>query len=278
MQLSITTYIAKDSAVHRLDARVKITLLAVYSAALFFVDTWLGMALAACAFAFSLALSKLPPRRVLGLAVPVYVLAGFTVLFNMFVFATPNMLADAGTKVASGAAFEGIYPLVGSFSLTVAGLMRGCFFAARILLLVFASLIVCFSSTSTELIDALNSFLSPLAKLGVPVDDVAMVFSIALRFIPVTAEEFCRVRDAQWSRGSKFGEGSVWQRLSAWQTVLIPLFVGLFRRADTLAQAMDARCYGMGARTSLSARRLSGLDVAVLVVGCMACVAVAAAL
>lgn len=267
MQLTISTYIAADSPVHRLDARVKIVLLAVYSVALFFVDTWAGMLLAAVAFAFALALSRIPPRRVFLLVVPVYVLVFFSVVFNAFVLATPDM-ASAGTQA-------GVYPLVGTFSFTVGGFLKGCFFAVRILLLVFASLIVSFTSTSTELADALNAFLRPLRSLGVPTDDVATVFSIALRFIPVTAEEFCRVRDAQWSRGSKFEEGSLTERLRAWQTVLIPLFVGLFRRADTLAQAMDARCYGVGPRTSLAKRALGGKEACVMVSGTLALVALA---
>ena len=128
------------------------------------------------------------------------------------------------------------------------------------MLLVVASLTVTYTTTSTELTDALGFFLRPLKRLGVPTDDIAMVFSLALRFIPVTAEEFGRVHDAQWARGASFAEGSLWERLRAWQTVLIPLFVGLFRRADSLAVAMDARCYGAPdvERTSLAPRAFSG--------------------
>lgn len=269
MQLAVSTYIKGASPVHRCDARVKIALLAAYSVMLFFLDTWFGMALATAALVIAFAVSGIPARRVLGLGVPVYVLAAFTLLFNMFVFATPDMISQGGGQ-------QLVYPLIGTFSFTMAGLVRGCYFALRILLLVFASLVVCFTSTSTELTNALSSFLAPLAHLGVPTDDIAMVFSIALRFIPVAAEEFCRVRDAQWSRGSHFAEGSLWQRLKAWQTVLIPLFVGLFRRADVLAQAMDARCYGMATeRTSLGAMRLTGSSAVALAIGCAACIVLA---
>ena len=140
-----------------------------------------------------------------------------------------------------------------------------------------ASLTVTYTTTSTELTDALGFFLRPLKRLGVPTDDIAMVFSLALRFIPVTAEEFGRVHDAQWARGASFAEGSLWERLRAWQTVLIPLFVGLFRRADSLAVAMDARCYGAPdvERTSLAPRAFSGRSGLVLAVGLLACVALA---
>ncbi len=125
-------------------------------------------------------------------------------LFNAFVFATPDMIESAREGVAAGICpvrfirCSGVLP-------HVAGLTRGAFYGARILLLVFATLVVSFSTTSTEMTRALNSFLSPLSKFHVPTDDIAMVFSIALRFIPVTAEEFFRVRDAQWSRGRDSG-------------------------------------------------------------------------
>ncbi len=271
MQLTVTTYITGTSPVHKLDARVKIILLAVYSVCLFFVDTWIGLACMAVLFACALIVAKIPPMRVFGLIIPVYVLAALAVLFNMFVFATPDII-DQAAEAATG-----VYPLIGTFSFTVAGFFRGLFFAVRILLLVFASLIVTFTSTSTELTEALNRFLHPLQKIGVPSDDIAMVFAITLRFIPVTAEEFGRVRDAQWSRGSKFGEGSIIARLSVWQTVLIPLFVGLFRRADTLAQAMDARCYGVlgVTRTSLARRKMNAVSIVVLAVGCVLFIALA---
>ncbi len=278
MQLKVTTYIAGSSFVHRLDARTKIIVLAVYSVCLFFVDTWVGMVCMALLFLCALLVSQLPFARVFGLVVPVYVLAAFAVLFNMFTFASPEMLVQADASAAQEP-LSGVYPLIGSFSLTLSGLWRGCFYAMRILLLVFASLIVTFTSTSSELTDALNRFLHPLSRIGVPTDDVAMVFSITLRFIPVTADEFCRVRDAQWSRGAKFGEGSLAKRLGAWRAVFVPLFVGLFRRATVLAQAMDARCYGMPGveRTSLARGRMSLASGTTLIVGCAVCIACAIA-
>ena len=273
MQLSVETYIPGSSPVHCLDARAKLIVLAVYSVMLFFLDTACGLGLAAVMFAAALAASRIPPLRVLGLVIPVYVLAALTVVFNGFTFATSDAIAQVDVI---GSAVAGIYPIAGAFSLSVAGLMRGLFFAVRIVLLVFASLVLTFTTTSTELTAALNWFLRPLRIFRVPVDDIAMVFSIALRFIPVTAEEFCRVRDAQWSRGSQFGEGSLVARLKAWQTVLIPLFVGLFRRADVLAQAMDARCYGqVECRSSLNDGSWRGADAAVLMVCSAACVALA---
>ncbi len=228
-------------------------MLLVYSICLFFVDTWAGMALAAGALFTVLGIARLPLGRVLGIAVPVYVLAAFTVAANAFVCAD------------------------GAFGFAPEGLQRGCFFAARILLLVWASLIVCFTTTSTQLTDALSWFLRPLRRLRVPVDDIAMVFSIALRFIPVTAEEYMRIRDAQWSRCAPLDEGPLLGCVRAHAAILIPMFVGLFRRADALALAMDARCYGMPGvvRTTLAEARMSPAAVVGLLACCAACACVA---
>ena len=262
MRINVSSYIPGTSAVHACDARVKIVLLAAYSVTLFLVRSWMGLGLCALLFVTVATASRIPARRFFGLLVPVYVIVAFTVLFNGFSLdvgqaasAAPPALGDVSAGVL--AAWEPV-ALIGSFGLVPAGLARGLFFAVRIVLLVVASLTVTYTTTSTELTDALGFFLRPLKRLGVPTDDIAMVFSLALRFIPVTAEEFGRVHDAQWARGASFAEGSLWERLRAWQTVLIPLFVGLFRRADSLAVAMDARCYGL-----------------VLAVGLLACIGLA---
>ena len=242
MKLNISTYIPTNSVIHRLDARVKILLLAVYSVAVFFVNTWPGMVVYVAALLAAVLLSKIPLKRLLTLAPVVYWLAGLTLLFHLFVFLPPEQVE--AIKQTSGLESM-IYPLWGSFCFTVPGLLEGCYFAARILLLVFACLLVCFSTTSTELTDGLRKFLTPLRAVKVPVDDVAMVCSLAVRFIPVTAEEFVRIHNAQWLRGAHFSDGSLTQRLGAWTSVFIPAFVGLFRRADVLAQALDSRCYGL---------------------------------
>lgn len=248
MRINVSAYIPGTSCIHACDAHVKIVLHLAYSIALFFVDTWAGLALCALAFAAALVASRLSAGRVFILMIPLYVIVVVTMLFNGFTFDVAQ--AEAGVSAVrdgvQGGVFAQMAPiaLVGSFGVVPAGLERGAFFAVRMVLLVGASLIVSFSTTSTNLISAFNSFLRPLRAIHVPTDDIATVLSLALRFIPLTAEELGRVHDAQWARGASFGEGSFWKRLRAWQTVMIPLFVGLFRRADTLAAAMDARCYG----------------------------------
>ncbi len=218
---SFSIYIAKDSPVHRLDARAKVVLLLVYSIGIFFVGSWWGMFVTAALVLASFAASRLPARAVFLAVVPVYILAAVTIAFNAFA------------------------PVEGGIAFSVEGLVRGCFFAVRICLLVWASLIVCYSTTSTQLVDAFIWFMGPLRAIKVPVDDIAMVFSIALRFIPLIIAEYEQVKDAQWSRGASFDEGGLMKRLRAHVAILMPLVVGLFRRADRLAMAMEARCYGM---------------------------------
>lgn len=280
MRIEISTYIPGSSPVHACDARVKVVLLVAYSITLFLVETWWALGVCAVAFAALLGLSRIAPRRVFALSVPLLVIAAFAIVFNAFSFdASAAGAAPGGLGAVSAGWLEGAPSvlLAGSFGFVPAGFARGCFYAVRIVLLVVASLLVSFSTTSTELTAAFSSFLRPLRALRVPVDDVASVLSVALRFIPLVAEELGRIHDAQWSRGAKFGEDGLVTRLRAWATVLVPLFVSMFRRADALAVAMDARCYGMPgiARTSLDRRRMTAGSLATLAAGLAACAALA---
>lgn len=214
-------YYGADTAVHRLDARVKILVLLVFSIALFFVGSWWGLGAFLLAVIIACSLAHLPIGLIVKLAMPVIVLAGFSVLFN--VFAEPN--AD--------------------------GLLAGLFFAIRMMVLVVASFVVCLTTTSTEQLNAFRWMMKPFGKLGLPVDDAAFTLSLALRFIPVIEREFEMVRAAQASRGAE-SIGSFSRKLKVWGAAFSAMFIGLFRRADTLASAMDSRCYGaVSERTSL---------------------------
>ncbi len=281
MRIEISTYIAGSSPVHSCDARVKIVLLIAYSVTLFLVSSWWALGVCAAAFVALLGVSRIGPGGIFALSAPLLVIAGLAIVFNAFSFdaQAASQAAVGGMGAVSAGVFEGAPPLMlaGAFGFVPAGFARGCFYALRIVLLVVASLLVSFTTTSTQLTEAFAIFLRPLRRLRVPVDDVASVLSIALRFIPLVAEEIGRIHDTQWSRGAKFGEGSIASRLRAWSTVLVPLFVGMFRRADDLAVAMDARCYGMPGvqRTSLTRKPLAARDVAKLLVGLVGCVALA---
>ena len=240
-------YLPGTTVVHTCDARAKLVLLLLYSILLFWADTWVGLALF-CLVLFAVqGLARIAPARVFVPLVPVVVLAAFTVLFNAIPFSWE-------------------------------GLARGAFFGCRMLVLVAASYVVCFTTTSEEAVAAFTSLIRPLSHLRFPVDDAAAVLSLSLRFIPLMAVQYTRIRDAQTARGARMDEGSFVQRLKAWSAVFVPLFISMFQRADAVSVAMDARCYGASpARTSLSQRAFAPRDVATLVVGALVLVAIAAA-
>ena len=208
------TYVAGDSVVHRCDARAKIVGLFAFSVAIFFVRTWWGMAAFTAAVVVAAAVARIPVGRMAGPLVPVIVLAAFAVVF-----------AFVGTP-------------------TIEGLLGGLFLGVRMVVLVAASLVVCLTTTSTALLAAFARLIGPLRALHVPVDDIALTLSLALRFIPVIADEFSAVRKAQVARGATLAGMPFRRRLQIWGAAFSAVFVGLFRRADALASALDARCYG----------------------------------
>ena len=211
------TYLAGDSPVHRCDARVKIAALLAYSIAVLAVPSWWGLGVLVAVLAVVLAVSRIPLGLINGSLVPVYVLAAFAVLFN--VLAAPGL----------------------------DGLLSGLFVAVRMVALITASFIVCFTTASSELLKAFGWFIGPLRSLHVPVDDIAFTLALSVRFIPVIEDEFERIRAAQKARGAE-STGSLKRKLEVWSAAFTALFVGLFRHADNLALAMDARCYGASER------------------------------
>ena len=172
-----------------------------YTATVFWVETWAGQ----CLLGFLCLVLALSAHVPLG-----------------------RMLADGNPSVHDG----GSYRFVARQSILRLDLRWAASTAFGMILLVLGSFIVVLTTTSTAITDALRSFVSLLRVLHVPADDIAMVFSMAIRFIPLMAQEICAIHDAQFSRGASFHRGGLWQRVSAWPPVFIPLFVGMFRRAD----------------------------------------------
>lgn len=226
----------------RIDARVSIVAVLFYSIALFVAQSWLAMGVLAAGLAAVLALARMNVASMLKGIVPLLVILAFTVIAHI-----PQ------------------------------GIGEGFYYALRILLLALATLCVAFSYDDTQLVRAFASFLRPLRAVRVPVDDIATMFSIAIRFIPVSLDEFQRVSNAQRARGAALDEGNVVERVKCWGSVLVPILVGLFHRAGVLAQAMEARCYGGGAkRSSLHGdERLRAMDVAAAAAASCVCMAVA---
>ncbi len=231
-------YVARDGVLQRIDPRIKIVALFAVSIGIFTISTWWAMGVYALVLTVVVVLSGMR-LRTLGMGlVPVTMIVVVMVLFNSF---------GVG---------EGIEPLVGPVGFRSEGFEMSVFFAIRIALLVITSLVLTTTTSVTELTDALSAFLEPLRRFGVPVDDIAMMVSVALRFIPLIYGEVMSVRDAQRARGASFSRGSVFTRLKAWIPVLIPVFVKVFLRSDRLGRAMDARGYGIGPRTRTGMRTL----------------------
>lgn len=230
----------KDAAgrgLEGVDARVKVTLLLVATAALFAARAPWALAVWAMLCLLVLRASGIGGKAVARALKPVALLFAFIVCANL-------VSCDGSADVA----------IAGSVGISTVGAARAATAVARIIMLVCLALSVAESTTPTKLAHACTSLMRPLGHIGVPIEDVALVLSMALRFIPVVSEEAGRIRLAQRARGVNFDEGSVLRRVRAWAAVLTPLVVGLFRRADRVAESMDARCYGQ--RSSEQHRRV----------------------
>lgn len=228
--------------VRAVDGRVKIALLIAYSIALLVAPSFWGLGAAAVLLVAVMLAGRLSVWRIARDASFVYLICAFLLVYH------------GATQ----------------------GWSSGVMVVARIVLLVWASLALMALSTPTELADALRKVLAPLGRWGLPVRDFTTALSIALRFIPLLAEELAAVRAAQASRGAAFEGPGMSVRLRAYGGMMTPVFVGLFRRADRLAQAMDARCFGATeAPTSLAERGLTLRDGGVFLVGVIACCAFA---
>lgn len=228
---------AAERGLEGVDARVKVILLLVATAALFAARAPWTLAVWAMLCLLVLRASGIGGKAVARALKPVALLFAFIVCANL-------VSCDGSADVA----------IAGSVGISTVGAARAATAVARIIMLVCLALSVAESTTPTKLAHACTSLMRPLGHIGVPIEDVGLVLSMALRFIPVVSEEAGRIRLAQRARGVNFDEGSVLRRVRAWAAVLTPLVVGLFRRADRVAESMDARCYGQ--RSSGKHRRV----------------------
>ncbi len=250
-------FVPGESAVHKLDARVKIATTIALTVALFSVDGWYGLCAVSAAVVAGVWISGVPWRIAVRGLKPVVWLLLFKLLAN-------------GLRWRADYAFIALGPV----SFDGPGLLRGLFFATRIVLLMLGASLVTLTSSPVALTDALASIMRPLGRVRFPVDDVATMFSIALRFIPTTAEEAERIVVAQTARGAVFDRGGPITRARAWVPVLIPLFVRLFRRADSLAVAMESRCYTGQGRSRLRELVMRPTDWTVLAAAAVVATAV----
>jgi len=222
----IGQYYPADSILHRLDARIKIIGTMVFIVCLFIFSSWFAYGAAILALTAVIALSKIPPMFMFrGLRAMLFILI-FTAALNIFL--TP-----------------GAHVLVEFFfiRITLEGLIQAIRIALRLIILIVGSTIMTLTTSPIRLTDAIESLLKPLKKIRVPVHEIAMMMTIALRFIPTLIEEVDKIMKAQMARGADFDTGGLIKKAKSLIPLLVPLFISAFRRADELAQAMDARCY-----------------------------------
>ena len=224
--ITIGQYYPVDSVVHRLDPRVKLAGTLLFIIAIFFVNNYVGFALAVLMFAVVVKLSKIPFSYMVRGLKAVLVLLIFSVLMNLFLIHDGNVLVHFWI-----------------ITITDKGVITALFLSLRLTLLVLGSSMMTLTTTPLALTDGLEKALRPLKKIHIPVHEISMMMSIALRFIPILLEETDKIMKAQQARGADFESGNILQRAKAMVPILVPLFISAFRRADDLATAMESRCY-----------------------------------
>lgn len=241
--ITVGQYYPVDSVIHRLDPRVKLagTLFFIFS--LFLFNSYVGYVVVAIFLGLVIGLSKVP----LG-----YILKGLkTIFFLLFITVAFNLFLTPGEPVFR------IWKLV----ITDEGIKTALFMGTRLLFLIVGSSLMTLTTTPNQLTDGMEKGLSPLKKIGMPIHEVAMMMSIALRFIPILLEETDKIMKAQSARGADFESGNFIARAKAMVPILVPLFVSAFRRANDLAMAMEARCYHGGeGRTKMKPLRYEKRD------------------
>lgn len=227
--ITIGQYYPAQSPIHRLDPRVKIVCTLIFLISLFVQNSVLGYALAFVFLACMIHVSKVPAKFIGKGLKPIVILLLFTVAMNLFLTRGGAVLFHWGI-----------------ITITETGLRTSVFMAVRLVLLVAGSSLMTFTTTPNGLTDGLEKLLHPLNRIHVPVHEISMMMSIALRFIPILLEETDKIMKAQIARGADFESGNIIQRAKAMIPILVPLFVSAFRRANDLAMAMEARCYRGG--------------------------------
>ena len=233
--ITLGQFFPGNTIVHRLDPRTKILAVILYIVALFSADSVLTYVLAAAVLALCILVSKVPFKSLTKGLKPILIIVIFTAVMNLF-FTTGTAICDV--RLLRHITWEG---------LAAAAKMM-----VRIVMLIMGTFLLTYTTSPISLTDGLESLLGFLKRIKVPVHELSMMMSIALRFIPTLIEETDKIMSAQKARGADFESGNIFQRAKALVPILVPLFISAFRRADELATAMECRCYHGGeGRTAL---------------------------
>lgn len=257
--ITIGQYIPGDTFVHKLDPRTKILLTIAFIVSLFIVDNFYGYVLVVAFLALTVYIAKIQPRYLYKGLKPVFILIAFTAALNIFMIkGTPNTLI-----------FE-----LGFLKIYKEGISTAIFMALRLIFLIMGTTVMTLTTSPIELTDGIEKLLKPIGKELA--HELAMMMTIALRFIPTLIDETDKIMKAQKARGADFETGGLIQKAKSLIPLLVPLFVSAFRRADELAMAMEARCYRGGAgRTRMKKLQFTNRDYiaygafGVLLIGCI---------
>jgi len=246
--ITLGQYFPGNTVVHRLDPRTKLILVLLYIVTIFQASGWLSYALIAAVTLTVMALSRIGFKHIFKGLKPMLFIISLTAVLNLFY--------TTGT------------PIVEGWIITWEGLDRAVKMILRIMLLITGTFLLTYTTSPMELTDGLERLLSPLKRVKVPVHELTIMMSMALRFIPTLIEETDKIMSAQKARGADFENGNLLQRARALLPILVPLFVSAFRRADELAVAMESRCYHGGeGRTRMKQLRFERRDFIALILG-----------
>ncbi len=242
-----------SSVVHRLDPRFKIIFTLTFVVTLFLGSSAYSLALNVLFVLASYALSRIPLKMLIKTIKPIIPVVIFMTVFNLLFYSGQTVVVNFWI-----------------IKITLEGIYMSVFMAFRILAIIAGTAILTYTTSSIELTDAIESLLSPLKVFRFPVHDLAMMMTIALRFIPTLIEETEKIISAQKARGADFESGNIFSRVKALMPILIPLFVSAIKRAGELATAMESRCYHNGiGRTRLKSLKAHPRDFAALAVMCL---------
>ena len=248
--ITLGQFFPGDTLAHKLDPRTKLLVTVFYVVALFTAKSYIAYGVLILTLIVAVRISRVGAKALFKGLKPVLFIIAFTALLNLFY--TP------GTELCH----------FWIFRITIEGVRAAITMMLRITLLIMGTFLLTYTTSPIRLTDGLESLLGPLKKIKVPVHELAMMMSIALRFIPTLIEETDKIMSAQKARGADFETGSLIQRAKALLPVLVPLFVSAFRRADELAVAMESRCYHGGeGRTSMKQPKMLRRDWAALIIG-----------
>lgn len=245
--ITIGQYFPGDSIIHKLDPRIKIIIIGLFIASLFFLDSFFPYIFILVFIGTVIKVAKLPIKFILKGLKPLVFIILITLTINIF--------------MTKGEVLFNIGPL----TVTKEGLSTAVFMALRLIFLITGTSLLTLTTSPIALTDGIEKLLNPFKKLGLPAHELAMMMTIALRFIPTLLEETDKIMKAQMARGADFESGNILNRAKNLVPLLVPLFINAFRRADELATAMEARCYrGGDNRTRLNELKLKRMDIVVM--------------